>query len=90
MSHLYTSLAYSLKKNKQLLGECSSGLRDLVKQIERKSFICKPADLQHHINFAMKSAARRVNWHNQLYPMNRTMREELTLHHKHIATRFRY
>jgi hypothetical protein len=78
MSHLYTSLAYSLKKNKQLLEECSSGFRDLVKQIERKSFICKPANLQRHINFAMKSAARRVNWHNQLYPMNQTMREELT------------
>jgi hypothetical protein len=78
MSHLYTSLAFSLKNNKQLLEECSSSFRDLVKQIKRKSFICKPSDLQHHINFAMKSAARRVNWHNQLHPVNQTMREELT------------
>jgi hypothetical protein len=70
MSHLYTSLAYSLKKNKQLLEECSSGFRDHVKQIKRKSFICKPANLQRHINFAMKNAERRVNWHNQLYPVN--------------------
>ncbi len=29
--HLYTSLAFSLKNNKQLLEECSSGFRDLVK-----------------------------------------------------------
>jgi hypothetical protein len=78
MSHLYTSLAYSLKKNKQLLEECSSSFRDLVKQFERKSIICKPANLQRHINFAMKSAARRVNRHNQLYPVNQTMREEIT------------
>ncbi len=45
MSHLYTSLAYSLKNNKQLLEECSSKFKDLVKQIKRKSFICKPFDL---------------------------------------------
>ncbi len=78
MSHLYTSLAYSLKNNKQLLEECSSKFKDLVKQIKRKSFICKPSNLQHHINFAIKRAARKVNWHYQLYPMNQTMREELS------------
>jgi hypothetical protein len=79
MSHLYTSLAYSLKNNKQLLEYCSSKFKDLVKQIERKSFICKPSDLQRHINFAMKRAAKKVNQHYQLYPVNQTMREELSL-----------
>ncbi len=78
MSHLYTSLAYSLKNNKQLLENCSSKFKDLIKQIERKSFICKPSDHQRHINFAMKRAARKVNQHYQLYPVNQTMREELS------------
>jgi hypothetical protein len=78
MSHLYTSLAYSLKNNKQLLEECSSEFKDLVKQIKRKSFICKPSNLPRHINFAMKRAARKVNRHYQLYPVNQTMREELS------------
>ncbi len=78
MSHLYTSLAFSLKNNKQLLEKCSSGFRDLAKQIKRKSFICKPSNLQSHINFGMKSAARRVNCHNHYYPVNQTMREELS------------
>jgi hypothetical protein len=63
MSHLYTSLAYSLKNNKQLLEECSSKFKDLVKQIKRKSFICNPSDFQCHINFAMRRAARKVNRH---------------------------
>ncbi len=78
MSHLYTSLAYSLKNNKQLLEECSSKFKDLVKQIERKSFLCKPSNLQRHINLAMKRTARKVNRHYQLYPVNQTMREELS------------
>jgi hypothetical protein len=78
MSHLCTSLAYSLKNDKQLLEECSSEFKDLVKQIERKSFICKLSNLQRHINFAMKHAARKVNRHYQLYPVNQTMREELS------------
>jgi hypothetical protein len=88
MSHLYTSLAYSLKNNKQLLENCSSKFKDLIKQIKRKSFICKPSNLQRHINFAMKRAAKKVNRHYQLYPVNQTMIEEPSHHRKCVEPRF--
>jgi hypothetical protein len=54
MSHLYTSLAFALKSNAELLEKSSSGFRDLVKQITTKSFSGKILDHQQHIKFAMK------------------------------------
>jgi hypothetical protein len=41
MSHLYTSLAFALKSNTELLEKSSSGFRDLVKQITTKTFTGK-------------------------------------------------
>ena len=38
MSHLYTSLAFALKSNTELLEKSSKGFRDLVKQITTKTF----------------------------------------------------
>jgi hypothetical protein len=38
MSYLYTSLAFALKSNTELLEKSSSGFRDLVKQITTKTF----------------------------------------------------
>jgi len=38
MSHLYTSLAFALKTNTELLQESSSGFRELVNQITMKNF----------------------------------------------------
>ena len=46
MSHLYTSLAFALKSNAELLEKSSSGFRDLVKQITTKSFSGKISDHQ--------------------------------------------
>jgi hypothetical protein len=77
MSHLYTSLAFALKSNTELLEKSSSGFRDLVKQITTKTFSGKISDHQRHINFAMKKAAKMVNKNHATYLVNRTMRDEL-------------
>jgi hypothetical protein len=77
MSHLYTSLAYTLKSNIELLEKSSSGFRDLSKQILTKNYSGKISYHQCHINFAMKKAAKMVNRNNHNYLMNRTMQDEL-------------
>jgi hypothetical protein len=53
MSHLYTSLAFSLKNNVELLKKSSSGFRSLVKQIKTKNFTGKQSDHQRHLKYAM-------------------------------------
>jgi hypothetical protein len=77
MSHLYTSLAFALKSNTELLEKNSSGFRDLVKQITTKTISGKKSDHQHHINFAMKKAAKMVSKHKHNYLLSSTMQEEL-------------
>jgi hypothetical protein len=77
MSHLYTSLAFALKSNAELLENSSSGFREYVKQITTKSFSGKQSDHLRHIKFAMKKAAKMVNNYNHFYLVNSTMREEL-------------
>jgi hypothetical protein len=77
MSHLYTSLAFSLKNNTELLEKSSSGFRSLVKQIKTKNFTGKQLDHQKHLNYAMKMAAKMINKHGNLYLMNQTMRSKL-------------
>jgi hypothetical protein len=77
MSHLYTSLAFALKSNTELLEKSSNGFRDLVKQITTKTFSGKISDHQRHIKFAMKKAAKMVNRNHATYLVNRTMRDEL-------------
>jgi hypothetical protein len=77
MSHLYTSLAFSLKSNDTLLQESSSEFKALINQIRKKQFIASNATLQREVCYAMKMAAKMVNHHKMTYPVNETMREEL-------------
>jgi hypothetical protein len=77
MSHLYKSLAFSLKSNAELLKKSSSGFRSLVKQIKTKNFTGKQSDHQRHLKYAMKMAAKMINKHGNLYLVNQTMRSEL-------------
>ncbi len=77
MSHLYTSLAFALKSNAELLKKSSSGFRKFVKQITTKTFSGNQLDHQHHVNYAMKQAAKMANKHNHQYLVNTTMRDEL-------------
>ena len=58
MSHMYTSLAFALKSNAELLKKSSSGFREYARQITNKSFSGKQSDHLQHIKFAMKKAAK--------------------------------
>ena len=77
MSHLYTSLAFALKSNTELLEKSSNGFREYVRQITTKTFSGKQSDHLCHVKFAMKKAAKMVNNYNHSYLVNPTMREEL-------------
>ena len=77
MSHLYTSLAFALKTNTELLRASSSGFQDLVNQITTKNFLGKQSEHQRHIKFAMKKAAKMITRHKHNYLVNQTMRDEL-------------
>ena len=78
LSHLYTSLAFALQSNAKLLEETSNYFRKIVEQIiKTKNFSCKPLDLQRHLNFVMKKAAKMINKNRHLYLINSTMQEEL-------------
>ena len=77
MSHIYTSLAFALKQNKLLLLECSPKFRDIITRIERKQFGGNQYEIAKELNFALKTAAKLVNGHKQIYIINETMRAEL-------------
>ncbi len=73
MSHVYTSLAFALKQSKALLLACSPKFRELVDRIERKQFSGNYSEFTKELNFALKTAAKLVNSHKQVYLINETM-----------------
>ena len=77
MPLLYTSLAFALQSNTELLKESSSGFQDLGHQITTKNFSGKQSDHQSHIKFAMKMAAKMIIRYNHNYRVNPTMCNEL-------------
>ncbi len=77
MSHIYTSLAYTLKQNELLLRSCSPKFCDIVGKIERKQFSGSQRKMARELNFALKTAAKMVNSHSQVYIINETMCKEL-------------
>ena len=77
MSHIYTSLAFLLKQNKELLLTCSPKFCEIVGNIERKHFLGNHSKIAYELNFALKTAARMVNHHKQVYIINETMQAEL-------------
>ncbi|KAL7525487.1 hypothetical protein ACHAXR_003426, partial [Thalassiosira sp. AJA248-18] len=76
MSHLYTSIAYALKKNKDFLKEHSKEFADLLDKIDRKHFSQKDHAAKH-VNFALKQLARSVHHCKEEYPINNTMVVEI-------------
>ena len=77
MSHIYTSLAFALRQNKELLLVCSSKFREIVGNIQRGNFSGSHSEIARELNFALKTAARMVNHHKQFYFINETMRAEI-------------
>jgi hypothetical protein len=76
MSHIYTSLAFALKLNKLLLLKCLPKFRDILSRIKRKQFDGNQYEIAKELNFALKTAAKLVNGHTQIYIFNETMRAE--------------
>jgi hypothetical protein len=79
MSHLYTSLAFALRKNKEFLTKSLPGFRSLCAQIKKKQFNIDHSILQREVCYAMKQAAKMVKYHKVIYQVNETMQEELNL-----------
>ncbi len=74
--HIYTSLAYALKQNTELLLACSPNVFDIVGNIKWKHFFGN-SKIAAELNFALKTAARMVNHHKQVYFINETIRAEI-------------
>ena len=79
MSHLYTSMAFALKTNKDFLRISSPSFKALCEQINKKQFNNRHSELQREVCYAMKQASKMINNHNVVYYINETMREELNL-----------
>jgi len=77
MSHIYTSLAFALKQNKELLLVCSPKYCEIVGNIQQGNFFGSHSEIVRELNFALKTAARMVNHHKQYYLINETMRTEI-------------
>ena len=77
MSHIYNSLAFALRQNKELLLVCSSNFREIVGNIQCGNFFGSHSEIAGELNFALKTAARMVNHHKQFYFINETMRAEI-------------
>jgi hypothetical protein len=76
LSHLYSSIAYALSKNKRLLTESSAEFQDIVLAIQTNAFVAPCKDLARHTSFAMKCAAKLAHHASYQYNINRTMRYE--------------
>jgi hypothetical protein len=79
MLHLYSSLAFALRKSKEFLTKSLPGFRSLCAQIEKKQFNINHSILQREVCYAIKQAAKKVNYHKVVYKVNETMQEELNL-----------
>jgi hypothetical protein len=76
LSHLYSSIAYALFKNKRLLTKSSAEFRDIVLAIQTNAFVTPCKDLTRHTSFAMMRAAKLTHHASYQYNINKTM------HHK--------
>jgi hypothetical protein len=89
MSHLYTSLAFTLKKNKDPLALSSDDFKTLCKQIGQNQFNGKQSMLQKEVCYAMKRALKIVNNHKNLYLVNKTMKAELEVLQPNLLIKFK-
>ena len=68
MSHIYTSPAFALRQNKELLLVCSPKYREIVGNIQHGNFFGSHSKIARELNYALKTAARK-----QFYFINETM-----------------
>jgi hypothetical protein len=77
LSHLYSSIAYAISKNKRLLTKSSAEFQDIVLSIQTNAFVTPCKDFARHTSFAMKLAAELTHHASYQYNINRTMRYEI-------------
>ena len=77
MSHIYTSLAYALRKNKELLNASNQDFKNLVQSIEQNQFKGTKIQVAKQVNFTLKKAAQMQHKARFHYVINPTMREEI-------------
>jgi hypothetical protein len=85
MSHIYTSLAFALKQNNAFLLACSPNFWEIVNRIKQKQFSGNHSKIAKELNSTLKSAAKLVNSHKQVYLINKTMQAELEFIRQAIA-----
>jgi hypothetical protein len=77
LSHLYSSIAYALSKDKRLLTESSAEFQEIVLTIRTNAFVTPCKDLARHTSFAMKCAAKLTPHASYQYNINNTMRYKI-------------
>ena len=77
MSHIYTSLAFALRQNKELLLVCSPKFCEIVGNIQRGNFFGSHSEIARELNFALKTVTRMVNDHKQFYFINKAIQAEI-------------
>ena len=77
MLHIYTSLAFALKQNKELLLISSPKFCEIIGNIQWGNFFGTYSEIARELNFALKTAAKMVNNHKQYYLINKTMQAEI-------------
>jgi hypothetical protein len=77
LSHLYSSVAYALSKNKRLLTKSSAEFQDIILAIQTIAFITPCKDLARHTSFTMKRAAKLTHHASYQYNINRIMCYEI-------------
>ena len=77
LSHLYSSIAYTLSENKRLLSETSQEFRDMISIMQSNKAVTTCKDLARHTSFAMKRAAKMTHHASYEYNINTTMRAEI-------------
>jgi hypothetical protein len=82
MPHIYTSLAFALRQNKELLLVCPPKFCEIVGNIQCGNFFGNHSKTARELNFALKTAARLVNHHKKFYFINKTMQAEIEFIHQ--------
>ena len=78
MSHIYSSIASSLRSNEVFLTHSSRTFRKLLDTIKKNKFATIEDDIRE-LNFATKLHAREIHHCDERYYINRTLRAEITL-----------
>jgi hypothetical protein len=76
MSHLYSSLAFALCKNRAFLINTSKRFRALIKKTKQDGIHCVAAD-EGEINFALSQSTKKVHSCPTKYRIPPLLREEL-------------